>query len=142
MRNASKAAFLELFEYLTAQFRGQYQLTISPQETSGKQKWHKPAVKVSNNDPSGRPEKMSSEQSGGITVSLYLLGPWAKLAANRKIVTELERPSPDRRPAITTIISPFSTTPASSSLCSPIFNISSVDLCLDDKQRFDGPDQR
>jgi hypothetical protein len=41
-------------------------------------------------------------------------------------MTELDKPRPDKRPAIMIRVSPFSTTPASSSVFSPIINISFV----------------
>jgi VWFA-related protein len=57
-KNTSTTAFDELFEYLATELRWQYQLVISPQETSGQQKWRKLDVSVVRNDASGRPQKM------------------------------------------------------------------------------------
>ncbi len=58
-KNASREAFYELFEHVALELRGQYQLSISLPETSGKEKWHKIKVRVARTDPSSRrPEKL------------------------------------------------------------------------------------
>jgi len=57
-RNASRAVFNYLLEYLAAELRSQYQLVITQPETSGTEKWRKLRVKVARNDASGRPEKL------------------------------------------------------------------------------------
>lgn len=55
---AKSKDFTEAFETIAQELRNQYQLTITPEQSDGKQKWRKLNVTVARNDPSGRPEKL------------------------------------------------------------------------------------
>jgi VWFA-related protein len=50
--------FIVAFETIARELKSQYQLTITPEQSDGKQKWRKLNVSVTRNDPSGKPQKL------------------------------------------------------------------------------------
>lgn len=61
----NSAAFTQAFESIAFEFRSQYQLAISAEQSVGKEKWNKLSVSVARNDSTGKPQKFIVRTSKG-----------------------------------------------------------------------------